>query len=352
MHQAIEPRLARLAHTLDPWLQELDETWSLAETRARIVAIRDEAEDLRTFVLAPNRHWRGHRAGQFVPVSVIVDGVRVERCYSLSSAPGTRFPSITVRRVPGGRASSWLHDRATIGDVVRLGRASGEFVLGEETLKLLLVSGGSGITPCLSIARDLARRGALNDVVFVHAARSGAATPHAIREELEELTSAGIHFTVGPLTAERLQALVPDWATRKTMLCGPLPMMDALADHWRAHGLRDRLVTERFAAPAPLNRERAGHSSEATSVKVTVTRGARSLMIAPAPTLLEALEAAGERPAYGCRQGICNTCRCRKASGLVEDLVTGRRSDAANEDIRLCTSRALSDLELDLGENR
>jgi len=342
----------RLRRTVDPWLQEVDGTWSLTETRARIVAIRDEAEDLRTFVLAPNRRWRGHRAGQFVSVAVAVNGVRAERCYSLSSSPDAPHPSITVRRVPGGQVSEWLHARASVGDVVHLGPASGEFVLSESPRPLLLLSGGSGITPVLAIARDLARRGAVADVVFVHAARSTAATPHALREELEAQLGDRAHFLVGPLTLERLVELVPDWATRQTMLCGPQPMMDALATLWRAHDLEAQLVTERFTGPAPVVAPSVPAEHEATSVKVTLAGGKRSLVIAPGPTLLAALEAAGERPAYGCRQGICNTCRCHKASGLVEDLTTGRRSGAANEEIRLCTSRALSDLELTFGDAR
>jgi len=342
----------RLRRTVDPWLQEVDGTWSLTETRARIVAIRDEAEDLRTFVLAPNGRWRGHRAGQFVSVTVAVDGVRSARCYSLSSSPDAQYPSITVRRVPGGQVSEWLHAKASVGDVVRLGPASGDFVVSDSPRPLLLLSGGSGITPVLAIARDLARRGALDGTVFVHAARSDAATPHAIRDELETLLQGNAHFTVGPMSPDRLIDLVPDWATRRTMLCGPLPMMDALAALWRAHDLEAQLVTERFTGPVPAGTPSARDDEEPTSVKVTLAGGKRSLTLAPAPSLLAALEAAGERPAYGCRQGICNTCRCHKVSGLVEDLTTGRRSAAANEEIRLCTSRALSDLELTFGDAR
>ena len=347
----LSPLTDRLRRTVDPWLQEVDGTWSLTETRARIIEVRDEAEDLRTFVLAPNGRWRGHRAGQFVSVAVAVNGVRSERCYSLSSSPDAAYPSITVRRVPGGQVSEWLHAQASVGDIVHLGPASGEFVVSDLPRPLLLVSGGSGITPVLSIARDLARRGAADGVVFVHAARSFAATPHALRQELEALLPGGVYFVVGPLTAARLVELVPDWAARQTMLCGPQPMMDALAAHWRAHDLETHLVTERFAGPTPIGGN-AEHPDELTAVKVTLAGGKRSLMLPPAPTLLAALEAAGERPAYGCRQGICNTCRCQKTSGVVEDLTTGRRSSAVNEEIRLCTSRALSDLELTFGDAR
>src|SRR5512135_1400356 len=67
------------------WLGELGLTWSATELRARVVEIIDETADTRTFVLAPGRRWPGHRAGQFVPIEVEIDGVRVRRCYSISS---------------------------------------------------------------------------------------------------------------------------------------------------------------------------------------------------------------------------------------------------------------------------
>ncbi|MCA9675447.1 MAG: hypothetical protein KC464_10465, partial [Myxococcales bacterium] len=157
------------------WIGQVDPTWSPREVRARVVEIIDETPDTRTFVLQPNHHWRGHRAGQHTTIEVEIDGVRVRRCYSISSAPSpARRLAITVKRVPDGRVSSWLHDELCPGDVVGLGAAAGDFVLPEPRPAggLLLLSGGSGITPVMSMLRDLDARGAVDDVVFVHHARS------------------------------------------------------------------------------------------------------------------------------------------------------------------------------------
>lgn len=347
-------RLAALPALVDPWLQEVNRLWSVTEVRARIVSIREEAEDFRRFVLAPNRHWPGHRAGQFVPVAAVVDGVRTERCYSISSAPthARRTFEISVRRVReprDGVLSTYLHTQARVGDVLRLGRPAGDFVVPEGFAgKLLLVSGGSGITPVLGIARDLAARSRLRDVVFVHAARSEAALPQAIRQELEALPFAGVHFLVGPMTPERLAEIVPDRHTySRVYLCGPAPMMERFVGD--VGGIpAGVLVTERFhGGPVPPRRG----EGEVTPVKVDLGRG-RVVAVATTPSLLEALEAVGERPRYGCRQGICNSCRCEKRSGIVEDLRTGKRSGPYAEEIRLCTSRAVSDLELNLGDVR
>src|SRR4051812_44185965 len=110
--------------------------------QARILAVIDETSDTRSFVLAPDRRWPGHRAGQFVPVEAEVDGVRVRRCYSISSGaspPGARRIAITVRRVEGGRASPVLYQLRR-GAIVGLGMPAGDFVLAAPAPpKLLLV---------------------------------------------------------------------------------------------------------------------------------------------------------------------------------------------------------------------
>src|SRR5688572_23655241 len=73
---------------VDDWLGLLNPMWSLTEIRARVVEIRDETPDTKTFVLAPNRRWPGFTAGQHVTVTLELDGVRRQRTFSLSSAPG------------------------------------------------------------------------------------------------------------------------------------------------------------------------------------------------------------------------------------------------------------------------
>src|SRR6266545_3524542 len=148
------------------------EFW-LGELRARVVAVISETPDVKTFVLRPNGAWRGHRAGQHTTIELEIDGVRVRRCYSISSAPGDQLPAITVKRVPGGRVSGWLHDHVQPGHVLRLAPAAGDFVLPERApQRLLLLSGGSGITPVMSMLLDLATRERISDVVFVHHARA------------------------------------------------------------------------------------------------------------------------------------------------------------------------------------
>ncbi len=351
---AIASVAKRLAVTrgIDAWVQEVSQTFSLTAVRARVVDIVVESHDTKTFVLEPNRHWPGHVAGQFVPVEVEVDGVTMVRCYSVSSAPHQRHLALTVKRVPGGRVSGALHDRLRVGDVLRLGAPMGDFVLpAPRPEKLLLLSGGSGVTPVMSILRDLANANAnaMPDVVFLHAARS--AKDVVFHAELRRLAALhpGLRLELvlddapgGRLDPAKLRSLVPDLAERLTMMCGPSGMMAALAPVFAEAGVTNGLRTEHFGLERPPERV----SGPSPNVQLTLLRSKKTATTEGSSSLLEALERSGETPAHGCRMGLCNTCLCRKKSGIVEDTVTGAVSAEPDSDIRLCTSRALSNLEL------
>lgn len=355
MHSAlrIAARLARplsLDRQADFWLTEMNATWSLAEVRARVVQVVEETADTRTFVLRPNAHWRGHLAGQHTEVEVEIDGVRARRCYSISSGPADALPAITVKRAQGGRVSGWLHDHVRRGDVLRLAPAAGDFVLPDPLPRsLLLLGGGSGVTPLRSILRDLSARGAVHDVVFLHHARSRSEV--IFGRELAALASRhrGLRLVVclsdaasgpGRFDEAQLRRLVPDFAERETFLCGPPGLMERVDALWAQAGASRRLHRERFVAtPAPA--PRAGGP-----VRVTLTRSRRSFVTSGSGTLLEQLERAGERPRSGCRMGICQTCRCRKRSGIVENLLTGAASGEPEQDIQPCISLPRSDVEV------
>ncbi len=339
------------------WLGELGSARSLAELRARVVDVIDETRDTKTFVLEPNRRWRGHRAGQYLTLDVEIDGVRVRRCYSISSAPSAEHVAITVKRVPGGRVSGWLHDRLLPGHVLKIGDAAGQFVLpAAAPPRLLLLSGGSGVTPVMSILRDLAGRDALRDVVFVHHARSRDDV--AFRAELAVLAARHpglrLFFCLDDAARapigfdeQQLAQLVPDFAERATFLCGPPGMMARVEQMWAAAGLGAQLTQERFVAagsPAAAPGPRLAATDQ--SVQVRLESSARSFATRGPGSLLEQLERAGERPAFGCRIGVCHTCKCTKRSGTVQNLLTGAVSSEPDEEIQLCISVPCSDIEL------
>jgi ferredoxin-NADP reductase len=205
----------------------------------------------------------------------------------------------------------------------------------------------------MSMLRDLDGRSTMGDVVFVQCARSAADVVFgrellAIAERhprLKVVIRRDDANTAGQLDLAALREIVPDFDERETFLCGPPGMMSVVGTIYDAVGSAHRLRIERFVAAKRV--EGANDTRAEGSVTLRLSRTGRTVGVGPG-TVLEQLERAGERPAFGCRMGICQTCRCRKRSGAVMDLNTGRVSNEPDEDIRLCVSVAQSDLDLAL----
>ncbi|HEX6590743.1 MAG TPA: iron-sulfur cluster-binding domain-containing protein, partial [Moraxellaceae bacterium] len=135
----------------------------------------------------------------------------------------------------------------------------------------------------------------------------------------------------GHFSAEHLDAIAADLAGSTAYVCGPASLIDAVTTHWENSGHKARLTSERFqAALRPVAVD--GEAQPVTFSDSNITSSAAG------KTLLETAEGAGLTPTYGCRQGICRTCTCRKTSGQVRDIRTGELSDAGEEDIALCVS--------------
>ncbi len=342
-------------------LRALNSTWSVRRVRARVIEVVDETADVRTFVLRPNARWRGHIAGQHTAVDVAINGVRLRRYFSISSAPssdaGSSTFSITVKRLPDGIVSRWLHERAVVGTVLDIEPAAGAFVLpgGARDQALLFVSAGSGITPVMSMLRELGWRDAIRDVVFIHYAR--AADTVIFRRELEALAARhpSLRLVVmvatessGRFDEARLRQLVPDFAARTTLLCAPPGLMARVEAMWAEEGATERLQRERFAGTPTQRSSTAGGVLSRAPLTVTLSGTRRVVTVTGNQVLLEELEAAGERTRHACRMGLCHTCACRKRTGRVRNVLTGARSSEPDEEILLCLSVAETPIELAL----
>jgi stearoyl-CoA 9-desaturase NADPH oxidoreductase len=337
---------------VDRYLEQVNPMWAAHEVRARIVEVHREVDvpghpPVATITLQPTSTWRGHRAGQHVQLGVEVEGARrTTRVFTISSPdsrPGDRF-TVTLRANPEGVVSRFFVERAQPGTMVHLSQAQGEFVLPDRVPEhVLFISGGSGITPAMSMLRSLQRRTHRGRVTFVHYARS---PEHQIfGAELDEIRRSGhgidlhlLHPELGDpnLSPAFLERLVPGYRDVSTWACGPAPMIDAVR---AAYAGSEQLRIEYFQPP------RASGTSAEGDVAF-----ARSGIEAPnsgAP-LLEQAEALGLRPEFGCRMGICFSCTAIKRAGTVKNVLTGEESSDQEDEIRVCVSAPIGSCVVDL----
>lgn len=344
-------------HGVDRYVQLVRPAFSLHEVRAEVLAVRRRTARSVTLTLRPNANWRGFRAGQSIRLGTEVDGVRRTRCYSpASSAQAPELLELTAHAQPGGGLSPFLRERARPGMVVSLSQAEGDFALPDERpAALLLVSGGSGITPVMSMLRTLCEEGHDGPVAFLHYARDEHDVAYA--DELAALAARHPNVRLlrgfsrngsrgelrGRFGPEHVRAAGVDPADALTFACGPDALVGAVRAQWAQDGLEPRLYVERFAPPrpAPLDPD----APAAGSVRFARSGVEASGTAAP---LLEQAEAAGLAPRHGCRMGICHTCTCRKLDGAVRDLRTGEVSTAPDELIQICVTAPVGDVTLDL----
>jgi stearoyl-CoA 9-desaturase NADPH oxidoreductase len=334
-------------------LQRINPVWTASGIRARVIRRIEENKDTFSLWLKTNRHWQGHQAGQHVAVGVEIDGVMRRRVFSISnhadrSGKGARLLRLTIQRQPGNGVTGWLHANADIDLVAELSPADGQFVMPEPTPKqLLMIAGGSGITPLMAMLQQLARNRFDGDIVLLQLCRH--ANQRLFGDELDRLAerlpglSIKIHDSAacGRLTPSTLPDLVPNLTERHTLLCGPASLISDVSTAWEALGMGKQLQLERFAAPRPPTHAGSEQQVRAMQSEQVFTQS-------PGLSLLEAAEAAGLRPKHGCRAGLCRSCLCKKHSGTSRNLLTGLSSNQPDEWVQLCVSVAETELELAL----
>jgi stearoyl-CoA 9-desaturase NADPH oxidoreductase len=341
-------------HGVDGYLEQINPLLVTGEGRAMVIAAERATADSATLTLRPNLAWRGFRAGQFVNVVVEIDGVRHRRCYSPACAEGRGSTlEITVKRHPEGLVSSFLVECAAPGLVLGLSPAEGDFLLpARRPESVLLIGGGSGITPLTSILRTLLTEGYERPIALLYYARDPSRVIYG--QELERLAARHDNFRLlrsytrapgsgeldGHFSPRHLPQSDPCFAESETFTCGPPALLDAVRGTW-ANGLEHRLHVESFVPPTlvPAGEPGEGTIRFADSGLEVENSGA---------SLLEQAESAGLNPVFGCRMGICHTCTRRKRSGTHKNLITGVVSSVPDEEIQLCVSAALGDLTVEL----
>ncbi|MFT8643244.1 hybrid-cluster NAD(P)-dependent oxidoreductase [Gluconacetobacter dulcium] len=338
-------------------------------------AVRRQTHDVATFILtaAQPRRFR-YTPGQFMTFTVRIDGAEIHRCYTLSSSPSRPDSvAITVKRVPGGPVSNWLHDHLRPGmDIAALG-PMGDFTLDPPRdaapEKYLFLSAGSGITPVMSMARNLIDTRFDVDAVFLHSARSPEDLIFA--RELAWMAEQAPSFRVrsicerdtpqnrwpgamGRLDAALLAREVPDLSDRHVFVCGPegyrasVRALVGQAGLDMAHFHEESfdfgvLAAEEPDIPAQIE------ALDAARHKVSFTRSRREIECGADTFVLSAARAAGMRLPASCAKGMCGTCKCKLVSGTVDMQHDGgiRQREIDQGMILICCARPTSDLVIE-----
>lgn len=329
-------------------------------TLARIEIQTHDAKTLR-FVLPPDQQitWR---PGQFLTFDWMIDGQSVKRSYTISSSPTQRrFVEITPKRVDSGYVSQFLNDKAGLGMTVKARGAYGKFHFDETKHKrIVLIAGGSGITPMLAMLRYIDDLCLAVQTTLIYSIRTGRDV--IFETELEELQKRmngfrqvlvfsqggeGRKTWKGRLRKEILEREVEHPLESTFFLCGPPAFMELARSLLKQMGIDpSNVLLESFGG---------GVSSTKTDLEtsgpleVKLSRSGLTYHTSGMETLLESSEQNGVMIPSGCRQGNCGTCATKLLSGNVNmDNQTGLSDHLRAQGFILpCVSRPLSGVILD-----
>jgi 3-ketosteroid 9alpha-monooxygenase subunit B len=302
----------------------------------RIARVLSETHDASSFVLDVPEDLTEtfrYRPGQFCTFRVHIDGEEQLRSYSMSSAPALDGAlTVTVKRVKGGLVSNWFLDNLSEGDTIELTKPAGVFCPQESERPLLGFCGGSGVTPVMSITKQVLATTARpvrllyanrdrHSVIFDDALQALEAE-HPGRLEVQH------HFDTddGFLTPEAIGQFVAPDLNADIYICGPGPFMDLVESTVQTHGVApERIFIERFLVEqaektdALIDDEAAGAADAAVPDEVTVTLGGKTVVVRyqPGDTLLETARRGGLRPPFSCEAGNCATCMAFLHEGSV-----------------------------------
>ena len=334
----------------------------------RLSLITTEMKDVKTFrLVSASGHLPPFEAGQYINLSVNIDGIITSRPYSMSSPPSqTSCYEVTVKREENGFVSNFMLDRLKEGDALVSTGPAGEFRYnplfhGED---LVMIAGGSGITPMMSMIREFTNRGSQKKIHLIYSSR----TPSDVifNEELTSLDTQYPNFTftsvitrpeqgyegiTGRVSPAMLKELLGDLTPKTFYVCGPGTLCDDVRAHLLSLGVRPgRVRREIFNKPADVTKL-AGwpeRDERATTVKVKLSDG-RAFEAPVGEPLLNSLDRAGITVPSSCHSGDCSLCRVRLVSGKVFQL-PGTRLRISDEQfgyIHSCSAYPTEDIEIE-----
>jgi ferredoxin-NADP reductase len=316
--------------------------------------VRKEAEDaaqsICSFYLVPedSQPLPTFLPGQFLTFSLDAGGEKIVRCYSLSDAPRPEHYRVSIKRVPPppgsdlppGRSSNHFHDHVGVGDILQVRAPGGHFHIDRSDSPVVLIGGGIGITPMLSmlhwcLAEQPGRevwlfygvRNSREPVMQAQLAALAAAHPNfhlrlCFSDPLPEDQAGRDYQHPGRVDVRLLRMELP-LKPYHFYICGPTPMMESLVTALEDWGVPESHIHFEAFGPASIKRKAAPASAvpvdaQASDITITFAKSGKTLPWQPAAgSLLEFAEANGIRIDSGCRAGGCGTCQTTIKSGEI-----------------------------------
>jgi ferredoxin-NADP reductase len=335
--------------------------------RLRVADIITETPSTRTLRLVrPEGTLPPFLAGQYIALFLEIGGVRTARPYSLSSAPHqTGCYDLTVRRVENGLVSNYLLDDVKRGDYLESSGPEGHFyhnpLFHDRTMVCL--AGGSGITPFMSLIREIMESGLDREVFLFYGNRTLEETifheqllyyagrfPHIHYLPVIEAPSEGYDGLTGLMTGELLKTTLGDLGNRTFYLCGPQAMYDFCIPELKSLGIPGRKIRkEVYGPPADITRSPNWPAEvKADQVFQVSVKGGPVIEARAGEPLVSSLERKGVLIPSLCRSGECSMCRVKIISGQVFEPagIPVRRSDRRYGYTHACVTYPLGDLEI------
>lgn len=291
-------------------------------TKDAVEIVFDVPQELKdTFAFIP---------GQYITVSITIDGKEERRSYSICSEKGSPL-AIAVKEVEGGRVSPWFNKQLQVGESIFISKPDGRFLLNEAK-KVVMIAAGSGITPVMSMAHEIEKtEGASMKLIFSNKTESDI----LFRERLDNLSKTEKHyfltqeakdgFDQGRITKDTFMGIIrEDLGILKSdgfFICGPEEMIQNVKAALQLFGVAENKIhfelftTAAKSDPAPAV---ASDFKGTTKVKVILDDEAFEFEMNSNKTLLDAAVSEDVDAPYSCRGGVCSTCRAKVLKGSVQ----------------------------------
>jgi ferredoxin-NADP reductase len=338
-----------------------------ARLRLRVSDIIGETPSAKTLRLIPEKgQLPPFQAGQYIALLLQLGLVRTSRPYSISSPPNqTGYYDITVRRVEGGLVSGHLLNEVKQGDALESSGPAGHFfhnpLFHDPTMVCL--AGGSGITPFMSMIREVVECGldrtiylfygnrTLDEAIFHHPLLRMAERFETIHYlPVIESPPEGFKGLQGLITGDLIQKTLGDLRAKTFFICGPRGMYDFCLSELDKLGIpRKKVRREVYGPPLDISLDPAWPKELGRDQSFTVrVKGGKAIQALAGEPLLLSLEREGIAPPSVCRSGECSMCRVKVLSGRVFQPAGAlvRKSDRQFGYVHSCVSYPLEDMEI------